>query len=61
MRRIIVGGIAAVTLALTACGSAQDCVDSTTSEPTCDWETELWDGTTCLLRTDHEGHLGHNG
>jgi len=60
MRRTILAVLA--VLALAACGDETrgQCPEQQ-SVPTCDWETQLWDGTTCLLRTDHEGHLGHSG
>ena len=59
MRNIIIV-VAVLVGALVACGGDDN--DSTNNIPAdiCDWETELYDGEQCLLRTDHQGHMGHH-
>jgi len=60
VRNIIIVVVALVG-ALVACGGDDtDANKNTISADICDWETELYDGEQCLLRTDHEGHMGHH-
>jgi hypothetical protein len=47
-------------LAFVACGGDNSDRTNTIPADICNWETELWDGEQCLLRTDHEGHMGNH-
>ena len=59
MKRTLAIALAAVTLIACGPGDRECPATPAVPAPLCDWETALWDGERCLLRTDHEGHMGH--